>query len=54
MAHITVRFDFNIKKSYCTQTFCISDPGVGLTACGTQFTAEDYIVAMVRKTKGVR
>lgn len=23
------------------------DPGVGLTACGTQFTSEDYIVAMV-------
>jgi hypothetical protein len=25
------------------------DPGVGLTACGTQFTAQDYIVAMVKK-----
>lgn len=23
------------------------DPGVGLTACGTSFTASDYIVAMV-------
>ena len=24
-----------------------SDPGVGVTACGTFFTAEDYVVAMV-------
>lgn len=46
MEHITVNSIPLVSLDLFTKMI-FTDPGVGLTACGTQFTAEDYIVAMV-------
>ncbi|KAI9486325.1 MAG: RlpA-like double-psi beta-barrel-protein domain-containing protein-containing protein [Benjaminiella poitrasii] len=42
--HSSGSWESNTKEGEGDGTYY--DPGVGLTACGTTFTAEDYIVAM--------